>query len=549
MGRYTVGIDFGTLSGRAVMLDVDTGEIVASSVYDYPHGVMDEQLPCGTALPRGSALQHPQDYIQTLRHTVPELLSLSGIAPDEVIGLGFDFTACTMLPVDEGYDPLCLMEEYQEAPHAYVKLWKHQTATEEAEMATRIAEERGERWLARYGGKVSCEWMIPKIWQILNEAPEIYERTARFMTTADWISYRLTGCLTQSAPFAGYKAFWNEEDGFPSADYFEALDPKMRDLIGNKMPSDTNSICQIAGRLSEEGAALTGLLVGTPVSMPVLDAHASMPAVGLVDEGNMLLILGTSGVQMIHSKEKREIRGICGVVKDGVVPGYYTYEAGQICCGDHFDWFVKQCLPAKYAEEARESGMGFHHFLRAKAQTLSPGESGLLALDWFNGNRSVLTDASLSGMILGLTLQTKPEEIYRALIEGTAYGARMILETFEEAGISPARIMAGGGIAEKDDMTMQIYADVLGRTITVPNAPMSSSRGSAIYAAVAAGAYPDLSLASESLAVREGKNYEPIPSNVAIYDRLYQEYRQLHDYFGRGENDVMKRLRALRQEN
>ncbi len=548
MGRYTVGMDFGTLSGRAVLLDVASGEIVSSAVYSYPHGVMDEQLPGGATLPQGSALQNPRDYVLALRHVVPELIRVSGVQADDIIGFGFDFTACTMLPVDERYEPLCQQERYWNEPHAYVKLWKHQTAMAEAEAVTRIAEERGEPWLKRYGGKVSSEWMIPKICQILKEAPEVYEDSAYFMAASDWISYRLTGEVTQSAPFAGYKALWNEEDGFPSADFFEALDPRMKTLMGDKMPERTDSIRQIAGTISEEGAALTGLKVGTPVAIPVLDAHASMPAVGLVDEGNMLLILGTSGVQLIHSKEKREIGGICGFVKDGVVPGYYTYEAGQICCGDHFDWFVKRCVPAEYTEEAKRSGMGIHSFLRTRAQVLSPGESGLLALDWFNGNRSVLTDFSLSGMILGLTLQTKPEEIYRALIEGTAYGARMILETFERAGICPARIMAAGGIAEKDEMTMQIYADVLGRPITVPNAPLSAARGSAIYASVAGGAYSDLSLASAALAIREGKTYEPIPENVTVYNRLYEEYHQLHDYFGRGENDVMKRLRTIRKK-
>ena len=547
MRRYTIGIDVGTLSGRAVLLDVDSGEIVASSVYAYPHAVMDEQLPSGVPLPQGSALQHPEDYILALKEAIPELLCCAQVDAEAVVGFGFDFTACTILPVDGELRPLCMQEKYENEPHAYVKLWKHHTAIKEAEEATRIAESRGEPWLKRYGGKISSEWMVPKVWEVLNEAPSVYEDTARFMTAADWISYRLTGRVTQSAPFAGYKALWNEETGFPSADYFETLDPRLKSFVGEKIPPTTDSIRQSVGVLNAEGAALIGLCEGTPIAMPVLDAHASMPATGVTEEGNMLLILGTSGVQLIHSKEKREIAGICGFMKDGVVPGYYTYEAGQICCGDHFDWFVKRCVPVEYREEANACGMSIHRYLRQKAQMLSPGESGLLALDWFNGNRSVLVDSELSGMILGLTLQTKPEEIYRALIEGTAFGARVIFETFAQAGICPKRIVAAGGIAEKDEMMMQIYADVLGKPITVPNAPMSASRGSAIYASVVAGIYPDLSAAAEKLAVRDGKTYLPIAENVVIYDRLYREYRQLHDYFGRGENDVMKRLRAIQR--
>jgi len=546
MKQYTIGIDFGTLSGRAVLLDCASGNVMASSVYVYPHGVMSEALPDATGLPIHMALQHPSDYLDVLKRTIPDVCRAAGVSPDEVVGLGIDFTGCTMLPVDDKNAPLCWNPQYEGEPHAYVKLWKDHSAQTEADKITRLAEQTHQPWLEMYGGKVSSEWMIPKILKICKEAPELYHETARFMEAGDWLYKVLTGSEIYSVSFAGYKACWNEENGFPSSDFFATLHPDMRDLIGIKLSTSVVPIDHKDGMLSPDGARLTGLREGIAVAAPILDAHASMPALGIVDEGALMLILGTSSVHLAHSRKKIEdIRGICGYVPNAVIPSLYTYEAGQACCGDHFDWFVKNSVPMAYAREAEQKGMGIHRFLREKAKALKPGESGLLALDWFNGNRSVLSDGELKGMILGMTLRTKPEEIYRALIEATAYGTRMILETFENSELKIERIIASGGIAEKDEMMMQIYADVIRRPITVSDAKFSASCGSAMYAAVAAGLFPTIADASEHLSVRTGKTYYPIEENVWIYDRLYEEYKILHDYFGRGGNDVMKRLSKI----
>ena len=547
MNRYTIGIDFGSLSGRAVIMDVDSGQICASSVYEYPHGVMSESLPDGTPLPVHTALQDPTDYIEVLRYTVPDAIQKAGISVESVIGLGIDFTACTMLPVDSDMGPLCARDEYRCEPHAYVKLWKHHAAQPDADALNQLANDRNEPWLQHYGGKVSSEWMFPKILQIAREAPEIYQNASHFLEAADWISYVLTEKETHSAPFAGYKALWNETDGYPSSSFFEALHPQMKQLIGTRVSDQVDAIGGCAGVLCKKASELTGLPAGIPVAIPQLDAHASMPALGISQEGILMMIIGTSGVQLVHSKEKKNIPGICGYMKDGVIPGLYTYEAGQACCGDHFDWFVKNCVPSSYTEAAEQQGIGIHHYLRQKAQILCPGESGLIALDWFNGNRSVLNDGSLQGVMLGMTLRTKPEEIYRALIEGTAYGARVILENFVENGIQIDRIVASGGIAEKDELLIQIYADVLNRPITVSDSKMSASCGSAIYASVAAKAYPDIVSAIDALSVRTGKTYMPTPQNVAVYDKLYAEYKLLHDYFGKDGNAIMKRLEAIRK--
>lgn len=547
MKRYTIGIDFGTLSGRAVLMDVASGEVSATSVYEYPHAVIDEQLN-GNSLPINTALQHPEDYLGVLRTTIPAVLKEANVSSEAVIGLGYDFTGCTMLPVDEHAVPLCFYEKYQNEPNAYVKLWKHHAAQKEADDCTRIAMERKESWLDGYGGQISSEWLVPKILQILRESPEVYRDTARFLEAADWLTWILTGVEAHSIPFAGYKALWNEVDGYPSEEYFAALAPEMRNIVGTKLSNRLVSLEDIAGTLSEKGAQLTGLNVGTPISVPLLDAHASMPAVGLTDEGSMMLILGTSSVLMLQTKEKKKISGICGSVFGGVIPRLYMHEAGQACCGDHFDWFVKNSVPASYEAEAKEKGMGIHQLLTEKASKLAVGESGLLALDWFNGNRSILSDSDLRGMILGMTLRTRAEEIYRALIEATAYGTRMMFDNYIKHGMHVDRIIASGGIAEKNAMMMQIYADVLGRPITVSDATLSASRGSAIYAAVAGGAYADIHEAVSSLAVTTGKIYLPIEENVRKYARLYEEFSRLHDYFGRGENDVMHRLAAMATE-
>lgn len=545
MSRYVIGIDYGTLSGRCVLVDVNSGEEIAESVLNYAHAVMDETLPNGDKLPSSFALQHPEDYLDVLRTTVPDVLSKAGIGAEDIIGLGIDFTACTVLPMDEKGTPLCMKDEFKDNKHSYVKLWKHHAAQPEADEINELAAKRGEPWLPIYGGKVSCEWALPKILETLRKAPEVYDNTYRFIEAADWLSLMLTGEETHSAPFAGYKGLWNAETGYPSNDFMTALDPRLDGIVGTKLSEKVLGMDKKAGYINESGAALTGLNIGTPVSLPMIDAHAAMPALNITDDGDLMLIVGTSSCHILNSKEVKSVEGICGYVKDGVIPGLYTYEAGQAGVGDIFDWFVKNCVPAGYAEEAREKGISIHKLLREKASKLSVGESGLLALDWWNGNRSVLVNSNLTGMILGMTLGTKPEEIYRALIEATAFGLKVIVEQYENSGISINSICAAGGIAQKDEMMMQIYADVLDREIRIAGSTQAGALGSAIYASVAAGAYADLKSAAEKLSKPDAKTYAPIAENAMAYKRLYGEYKTLHDYFGK-ENKVMERLNEFK---
>ncbi|MBQ7545698.1 MAG: ribulokinase [Clostridia bacterium] len=549
MAKYSIGLDFGTLSGRALLCNVETGEELATAVYDYPHAVMDTALPSGRKLKADWALQHPQDYLDVVRFTIPQVLKESGVSAADVIGVGVDFTACTILPVLADGTPLCFLEAYKDEPHAYVKLWKHHAAQDLAVRMNEVAAQRGEPWLQNYGGKISSEWAIPKVWQVLREAPEIYEKADRFIEAADWIIWMMTGKETRNACCAGYKAMWNKKTGFPSDEYFKALDPRLEHVIDEKFGRDILPLGAKAGEICDSGAALTGLLPGTSVSVGVIDAHIFVPAVGIHKEGEMLAIMGTSTCHMMLGKDEVQVGGICGVVEDGIMPGFFGYEAGQGCVGDHFQWFIDNCLPASYYEQAKAEGVNIHKFLRQKCESKKPGESGLVALDWWNGNRSVLVDADLTGMMLGMTLQTKAEDIYRALIEATAYGTRMIIETFRENGVPVHTFYAAGGISQKDPMTMQIYADVIKMPIKIAGSAQGGALGSAIFGAVAAGAenggYDDVYKAAEIMGKVKDTVYYPNAENSAIYDKLFAEYKILHDYFGRGENDVMKRLKKL----
>ncbi len=545
--KYSIGIDFGTLSGRAVLVALDNGEEVASAVYDYPHAVMDDFLPCGAKLPIDFALQHPRDYFEVLSFTVPEVLKIGSVSPEQVVGVGIDFTSATVLPVYSDGSPLCFDKKYESRPHAYVKLWKHHAAQGQADRINRLARERGEAWLDRYGGKVSSEWMFPKLLEILEEDEEIYNAANRIIEAADWIVWMLTGAESRASGAAGYKALWSKSRGFPSPDFFGALNRKFENVVGTKIPSEVLPIGSLAGRIGAAGAKLTGLKEGTPVAAANVDAHVAVPGVGITEPGKMLMIMGTSTCHVLMGTEEKIVPGMCGVTEDGVLPGLFGYEAGQSCVGDGFNWFVKNCVPERYTKAAADAGVDIHTYLTNKAKLLRPGESGLLALDWWNGNRSVLVDADLSGVILGMTLQTKPEELYRALIEATAFGTRMIIETFEENGVPISGLYAAGGIAEKNAMMMQIYSDVTGREIRIAGSPQTVALGSAVFGAYAGGYFEKIEDAVKALGKVKDVTYSPKPENSAIYDKLYSEYKRLHDLFGRGGDNALKCLKNIRR--
>ncbi|GIP57568.1 ribulokinase [Paenibacillus woosongensis] len=550
--KYTIGVDYGTQSGRAVLVDLADGREVADHVTPYPHHVIDEQLPgSGIKLEHDWALQHPDDYLEVLRKSVPAVIRESGIDPADVIGIGIDFTACTMLPIDEQGQPLCFDAKYIDNPHSWVKLWKHHAAQPEADKINEIAAERGEAFLPRYGGKISSEWMIAKVWQILDEAPEIYERTDMFLEATDWVISQMTGTIVRNSCTAGYKAIWHKQDGYPSKEYFKALDPRLENLTETKLRGEVIPLGTNAGGLTERMAQIMGLKPGIAVAVGNVDAHAAVPAVGVVTPGKLVMAMGTSICHMLLGTEEKQVEGMCGVVEDGIIPGLYGYEAGQSAVGDIFEWYVEEAVPGYVKEAAAKEGIGVHQWLEKEAAAYKPGQTGLLALDWWNGNRSVLVDTDLTGLILGMTLLTKPQEIYRTLLEATAFGTRKIVDAFHNNGVAVDALYACGGLPQKNRLLMQIYADVTNREIFVADSKQTPALGAAMFAAVAAGkqagGYDTILDAAERMARVKEETFKPIQENVEIYDRLYQEYSKLHDYFGRGENDVMKRLKSIKK--
>jgi len=553
MPKYTLGLDYGTLSCRALLVDVADGREIASAVFEYPHKVIDTQLPdSNIKLEMNWALQHPGDWRQALAQVIPSVLLQARIDPSDIIGIGVDFTSCTVLPTDRSGEPLCLKPEWKNHPHSWPKLWKHHAAQKEANYINQVANTRAESFVSRYGGKQSSEWEIAKILQILNDDPEIYDAMDRWIQGGDWIVWQLTGMEKRQLSTAGFKGIWSKKDGYPDKDFFAALDKRLINYVEEKLTLAETllPLGSLAGGLTEKMALITGLRAGTPVSVADLDAQVALPALGITEAGRMLLIIGTSGCNIMLAKEEQPVPGVAGIVEDGGgYPGLFCYEAGQNAVGDLFDWFVQKCMPTEYTKEAFERKISPHQLLREKASVKRPGETGLVALDWWNGNRSILMDADLTGVMVGMTLHTKPEDIYRTLIEATAFGQRVILEAFKENNVPVYELVAGGGIAAKDEFMMQIYADVMNIEIKIARSSQAPALGAAIFGAVAAGkesgGYAQLAEAAKKMGGVREKTYKPIPENVLIYDLLYAEYKQLHDYFGRGENNIMARLKNI----
>jgi L-ribulokinase len=548
MMPYTIGIDFGTESGRALLVDTANGREIATAVHAYRDGVIDQHLPGSEKpLPPDWALQNPFDYLDVIYSTIPQVLQQSGINPADVVGVAIDFTACTMLPVKADGTPLCGLDAYKNNPHAWVKLWKHHASQPQADQINETARRLGEGWLNRYGGKISSEWFFSKALQILQEAPEIYAAADRLIEAADWTIWQMTGVETRNACTAGYKAMV-QDGNYPRREYFAALDAGFADVVDSKMSREFASLGHKAGGLTAAMAARTGLTEGTAVAVANVDAHVTYPAVKATKAGIMTIIMGTSSCHMLIGDSLKEVEGMCGVVKDGIIPGYYGYEAGQSGVGDIFAWFVNNAVPPEYHDAAKRAGLNLHDYLEEEAAKQKVGEHGLIVLDWWNGNRSTLVDADLSGLLIGGTLGTRAPDIYRAMIEATAFGTRVIIEAFEQKGVPVTEIIAAGGLPEKNAMLRQIYADVTGRSFKLAGSPQAPALGSAMHAAVAAGVYPNIEAAAEQMGKLKDEVVTPITANVEIYDRLYADYKLLYDTFGRGANDVMKRLKHLRRQ-
>jgi len=531
---YVIGVDFGTLSGRAVVVRVSDGAELGSAVHEYPHAVLTEALPDGTPLGHDWALQVPGDYVEVLQRAVPAAVRAAGVDAAQVVGIGTDFTACTMVPTLADGTPLSEVEGLAGRPHAYVKLWRHHAAQPHADRINQLAAKRGEAWLPRYGGLISSEWEFAKGLQLLEEDPELYARMDRWVEAADWIVWQLTGSYVRNACTAGYKGI--RQDGhYPAPEFLAELNPAFAGFVADKLDQPIGQLGAAAGTLSAEAAGWTGLREGIAVAVGNVDAHVTSAAAQALDPGQMVAIMGTSTCHVMNGAEIAEVPGMCGVVDGGIVAGLWGYEAGQSGVGDIFAHYLRDLAPEFT-----------HEHLTELARRQQPGAHGLIALDWHSGNRSVLVDHELSGLLVGETLATRPEDVYRALIEATAFGTRTIVETFIAAGVPVGEFIVAGGLM-KNSLLMQIYSDVLRMPLSVIGSEQGPALGSAIHAAAAAGAYPDVRAAAAAMGAKQTAVYEPDPAAAAVYDELFAEYTKLHDYFGRGANKVMRNLRAIQR--
>lgn len=542
--RYAIGLDFGTASVRAIVVDVRTGRVTAQSSHPYAHGVIDDTLPSSRSkLPPDYALQHPGDWLESASTACAAAVREGRISPDEVVGIGTDFTSCTMLPALGNGTPLCLLDEFKNLPLAWPKLWKHHAAKEATDRINAVARERGEPWLARYGGSVGLEWFFPKVLETLDEAPRVYDAADLWLEAGDWLVWQLTDgpfprCslvnLRRSTCQAGYKAMWNAKTGYPPPDYFAAVHPKMADVVAAKLPGTMAAPGQMAGVLNDAMAQRLGLRAGVPVSAAIIDAHAGVPGAGVASPSTMVMVMGTSSCHMMNSRIEQLVPGVAGVVEDGILPGYFGYETGQACVGDGFAWLV---------QTVRQS----HAELSERAAKLPPGSGGLLALDWLNGCRTPLMDGRLCGAFVGLTLATRPEQMYRALIEATAFGVRWIVDTLREAGVPVRRFVASGGLPGRSPLLMQIYADVLNERIKLAESDESVALGAAILGCLAAGesatGHASMSSAIHAMArQREDVIYRPGLQARREYDKIYRIYRSLAD----GQGALARTMRELR---
>jgi L-ribulokinase len=549
--KYTIGLDYGTNSVRALIVNVANGQEAGTAVWNYEHGAQGVILGRDPNLAR----QHPADYVRGAEITIKQALatakkSVKGFSADQVVGIGVDTTGSTPLPVDAKGQPLAFDKRFAKNPAAMAWLWKDHTGVAEAAEITALAQKIRPQFLAKCGGIYSSEWFFSKILHCLRTAPEVFNAAHSWVELADYVPAALTGTehpdqFIAGVCAAGHKAMWNTKwGGYPDAQFLSKLNPKLGKLRSHLTPR-VHSIDRAVGGLTAAWAKKTGLRVGIPVAVGAFDAHLGAVGSG-VAPGTLVKIIGTSTCDItIASNRKKlaDVPGLCGIVDGSVLPGFFGLEAGQSAVGDIFNWFVNYIQPGGKA--------GTHEALTAAAAKLKAGESGLLALDWNNGNRTILVDQRLTGLLAGQTLYTTPAEIYRALIEATAFGALTIINRFEEYGVEIGQVVNCGGIAEKNPVVMQIYADVTGRPMKVSRSAQTCALGSAIAGAVVAGAHKNYAAAQKAMTGLKPRVFRPDPQAHAVYKELYALYKQLHDAFGTKEwsgnlHGVMKKLIEIR---
>ncbi|MDW4115080.1 ribulokinase [Staphylococcus saprophyticus] len=539
---YSIGIDFGTGSGRVFLVNTENGEIIGQYVQTYAHGTIEGELN-GHKLPQSYALQNANDYMEVIETGIPEILAKTNIDAKDIVGIGIDFTSSTVIFVDDQMEPMHNNPKFYNNPHVYVKLWKHHGAQAEADLLFNTAIEEKNRWLGYYGFNVSSEWMIPKIMEVNDKAPEVMTETADIMEAGDWIVNRLTGENVRSNCGLGFKSFWESSTGF-HYDLFDKVDDNLSDIVRTKVEAPIVSIGESVGTVSAEMAHKLGLSPETVVSPFIIDAHSSLLGIGAEKDKEMTMVMGTSTCHLMLNKEQHKVPGISGAVKGAIIPDLYAYEAGQTAVGDLFEYVANQS-PYEYVKTAEDRGISIFELLNEKASQRYPGESGLIALDWHNGNRSVLSDSNLKGSLFGLSLQTKHEDIYRAYMEATAFGTKMIMQQYQGWQMEVERVFACGGIPKKNHLLMEIYANVLNKKITVIDSEYAPAIGAAILGAICGGAHPNFSSAIQAMKEPVLYQVEPDHAQVLIYKKLFNAYKELHDLLGYKKARIMRNVSAL----
>ncbi len=526
--RAALGLDYGTESVRALLVDLAGRELASVSVR-YRHGQILDHLPGKEEkLPPHYALQDPGDWVDSAARAVRKALQQSRLTGNEIIGIGVDFTSCTMLPALRDGTPLCLLDKFRGEPLAWPKLWKHHGAQSQTDRINAVARERGEAFLQRYGGAIGLEWFFPKILETLEKSPSVYQAAEVWLEAGDWLVWQLAGgdasSLTRSTCQAGYKGMWSAGEGFPSRDFLRAVHPKLGGVL-DRLPGVLRAPGEPAGGLTEPMARRFGLPPGVPVSTAIIDAHAGVPGAGAAEAGTLVMVLGTSSCHMLNAVEERNVPGVAGVVKNGILPGYFGYETGQATVGDAFDWVRRVTGQRQFAS------------LWDAAAKLPAGSEGVVCVDWFNGCRTPLMDGRLTATLTGLTLRHGPAHLFRAVLEASGFGLRWIVELLRENKVPVKRFVATGGLPHHNPFLVQIYADILGAPITIHPSRQGPALGAAILGALAAGRHAS-GFASPRQAIqamaapgpgREAMVMKPDAKNRKVYDRAYQRYRTLAD--------------------
>lgn len=531
MTQYSLGFDFGSLSVRGLLVNIQTGEQVQSAEWKYRHGIFSDHLPDGTKLPPQFALQDPQDYLEGIQQCSKELLKRSGIDAREVVAIGLDSTASTIIPVDAAGRPLCEYEEFRSNPHAWLKLWKHHGAVAQSESFAEAARQSNPQWFQKCGGIISSEWFLPKAFEIAEQAPQVYERADSILEVIDWIANILTDAHHRSEAIAACNCCYSREFEYPSNNLVRQAFPVADQMFKEKFREDRIMLGEKTGNLSAHGAALLGLQKGTTVAVPTVDSHACVCGTGACLPGDLTYICGTSAVEILLSDSEVSIPGVHINARDASIPGLFSLGVGQSCVGDVFSWFVSNCVPPDYFKDAKIANVDIFSFLGEKAKALGAGKSGLIALDWWNGVRTPFFRFDLSGALFGLSIRTRPEHIWLALLESHAFNVRKSIDRLTSNGHPVNRIFATGGIPRKNPVLIQILADVLQKEIHICKGEQLAALGSAIMGAAAIGK-DDFRTVHERMHSKTDKTFYPNEQNKEIYNKLFTAYDELSDRFG-----------------